>query len=103
MKKSIKDLGDIKGKRALVRVDMNVPLDANKNVTDDTRIRAIIPTVEYLREAGAKVILVAHLGRPKGDNNAALTLDPVAARLSELIGAPVLKLNDSIGEEVKAQ
>lgn len=103
MKKSVRDLTDIKGKRALVRVDMNVPLDANKNVTDDTRIRAIIPTVDYLRNAGAKVILVAHLGRPKGDNNADLTLDPVAARLSELIGAPVLKLNDSIGEEVKAQ
>lgn len=103
MKKSVRDLKDIKGKRALVRVDMNVPLDADKKVTDDTRIRAIIPTVEYLREAGAKVILVAHLGRPKGDNNADLTLDPVAARLSELIGAPVLKLNDSIGEEVKAQ
>ncbi len=103
MKKSVRDLTDIKGKRALVRVDMNVPLDANKNVTDDTRIRAIIPTVEYLRNAGAKVILVAHLGRPKGDNNADLTLDPVAARLSELIGAPVLKLNDSIGTEVKAQ
>lgn len=103
MKKSVKDLKDIKGKRALVRVDMNVPLDADKNVTDDTRIRAIIPTVEYLRAAGAKVILVAHLGRPKGDNNADLTLDPVAARLSVLIGAPVLKLNDSIGEEVKAQ
>lgn len=103
MKKSVRDLTDIKGKRALVRVDMNVPLDADKKVTDDTRIRAIIPTVDYLREAGAKVILVAHLGRPKGDNNADLTLDPVAARLSELIGAPVLKLNDSIGDEVKAQ
>lgn len=103
MKKSVKDLKDIKGKRALVRVDMNVPLDANKNVTDDTRIRAILPTVEYLVNEGAKVILVAHLGRPKGDNNADLTLDPVAAKLSELLGKPVLKLNDSIGEEVKAQ
>ncbi|MDD3419762.1 MAG: phosphoglycerate kinase [Candidatus Gastranaerophilales bacterium] len=103
MKKSVKDLKDIKGKRALVRVDMNVPLDANKNVTDDTRIRAILPTVEYLVNEGAKVILAAHLGRPKGDNNADLTLDPVAAKLSELLGKPVLKLNDSIGEEVKAQ
>lgn len=103
MKKSVKDLQNIKGQRALVRVDMNVPLDENKNVTDDTRIRAIIPTVEYLRNAGAKVILVAHLGRPKGDNNADLTLDPVAKRLSGLLGAPVLKLNDSIGPEVKAQ
>ncbi len=103
MKKSVKDLQNIKGQRALVRVDMNVPLDADKNVTDDTRIRAILPTVEYLRNAGAKVILVAHLGRPKGDNNADLTLDPVAKRLSELLNAPVLKLNDSIGPEVKAQ
>ena len=103
MKKSVKDLQNIKGQRALVRVDMNVPLDADKNVTDDTRIRAILPTVEYLRNAGAKVILVAHLGRPKGDNNADLTLDPVAKRLSELLNAPVLKLNDSIGSEVKAQ
>jgi phosphoglycerate kinase len=103
MKKSVKDLQNIKGQRALVRVDMNVPLDENKNVTDDTRIRAILPTVEYLRTAGAKVILVAHLGRPKGDNNADLTLDPVAKKLSELLNAPVLKLNDSIGPEVKAQ
>ena len=69
MKKSIKDLGDIKGKRALVRVDINVPLDENKNVTDDTRIQAILPTVKYLTERGAKVILMAHLGRPKGEWN----------------------------------
>ena len=103
MKKSIKDLGDIKGKKALVRVDMNVPLDAQKNVTDDTRIRAILPTVKYLQEKGAKIILVAHLGRPKGDNNADLTLDPVAKRLSELLECPVMKLNDSIGNEVKAK
>jgi len=103
MKKSVKDLTNIKGQRALVRVDMNVPLDADKNVTDDTRIRAILPTVEFLSAAGAKVILVAHLGRPKGDNNADLTLDPVAKRLSELLKAPVLKLNDSIGDEVKTQ
>ena len=67
MKKSIKDLGDIKGKRALVRVDVNVPLDENKNVTDDTRIRAILPTLKALKDRGAKVILMAHLGRPKGE------------------------------------
>ena len=66
MKKSIKDLGDIQGKRALVRVDINVPLDENKNVTDDTRIQAILPTVKFLTEKGAKVILMANLGRPKG-------------------------------------
>ena len=69
MKKSIKDLGDIKGKKALVRVDVNVPLDENKNVTDDTRIQAIVPTVNALTEKGAKVILMAHLGRPKGERN----------------------------------
>ena len=69
MKKSIKDLGDVKGKRALVRVDVNVPLDENKNVTDDTRIQAIVPTVNFLKEKGAKIILMAHLGRPKGERN----------------------------------
>ena len=65
MKKSIKDLGEIRGKRALVRVDVNGPLDENKNVTDDTRIQAIVPTVNELKAKGAKVILMAHLGRPK--------------------------------------
>ena len=69
MKKSIKDLGDIKGKTALVRVDVNVPLDENKNVTDDTRIQAIVPTVKYLKDKGAKIVLMAHLGRPKGEKN----------------------------------
>ena len=64
MKKSIHDLGDIKGKRALVRVDVNVPMDENKNVTDDTRIRAILPTLQFLKDKGAKIILMAHLGRP---------------------------------------
>lgn len=103
MKKSIRDLTDIKGKRALVRVDMNVPLDENRNVTDDTRIRAILPTVKYLQEQGAKIILMAHLGRPKGEKKPEFNLDPVAAKLSELLGAPVLKLDDCIGEEVKAK
>ena len=78
MKKSIKDLGDIKGKTALVRVDINVPLDENKNVTDDTRIQAIVPTVNYLKEKGAKIVLMAHLGRPKGEKNPEFTLAPVA-------------------------
>ena len=78
MKKSIKDLGDIKGKRALVRVDINVPLDENKNVTDDTRIQAILPTVKFLTEKGAKVILMAHLGRPKGEWNTEFSLEPAA-------------------------
>ena len=66
MKKSIQDLTDVKGKKALMRVDINVPLDADKNVTDDTRIQAILPTVNLLKEKGAKNVLMAHLGRPKG-------------------------------------
>ena len=90
MKKSIKDLGDVKGKRALVRVDINVPLDADKNVTDDTRIQAILPTVNFLKEKGAKIILMAHLGRPKGEVNPEFSLAPVAKYLSKVLGEEVL-------------
>ncbi len=90
MKKSIKDLGDIKGKKALIRVDVNVPLDADKNVTDDTRIQAILPTVKYLKEKGAKIILTAHLGRPKGEKNPEFTLAPVAKYLSKVLGEEVM-------------
>lgn len=97
MKKSIKDLGEIKGKRALVRVDVNVPLDANKNVTDDTRIQAILPTVRFLQEKGAKVILMAHLGRPKGEANPEFTLAPVAKKLSEILGEEVLFVSTPVG------
>ncbi len=103
MKKSVKDLGDIRGKRVLVREDMNVPLDENQNITDDTRIRATLPTINYLRKKGAKVIVAAHLGRPKGEVKEELRLTPVAKRLSELLDAPVMKLDDSIGEEVKTK
>ncbi len=98
MKKSIKDLGDIKGKRALVRVDINVPLDADKNVTDDTRIQAILPTVNYLKEKGAKIILMAHLGRPKGEANPEFTLAPVAKYLSKVLGEDVLFVSTPVGE-----
>ena len=90
MKKSIKDLGDIKGKRALVRVDINVPLDENKNVTDDTRIQAIVPTVNYLKERGAKIILMAHLGRPKGEKNPEFTLEPVAKYMAKVFGGEIV-------------
>ncbi len=90
MKKSIKDLGDIKGKRALVRVDINVPLDENKNVTDDTRIQAIVPTVNYLKERGAKIILMAHLGRPKGEKNPEFTLAPVAKYMAKVFGQEIV-------------
>jgi phosphoglycerate kinase len=98
MKKSVKDLGDIKGKRALVRVDINVPLDADKNVTDDTRIKAIIPTVQYLKDKGAKIILMAHLVRPKGEVNPEFTLAPVAKHLSKVLGEDVLFVSSPIGE-----
>ena len=90
MKKSIKDLVDIKGKTALVRVDINVPLDENKNVTDDTRIQAIVPTVNYLKEKGAKIVLMAHLGRPKGEKNPEFTLAPVAKYMSKVFGEEIV-------------
>lgn len=98
MKKSIKDLGDIKGKRALVRVDINVPLDENNNVTDDTRIQAILPTVNYLKDKGAKVILMAHLGRPKGEVKPEFSLEPVAKYLSKVLGGDVLFVKSLVGE-----
>lgn len=98
MKKSIRDLGDIKGKRALVRVDVNVPLDADKNVTDDTRIQAIVPTIRFLQEKGAKIILLAHLGRPKGEVNLEFSLAPVAKKLSEVLGEDVLFVSTLIGQ-----
>ena len=94
MKKSVKDLGDIKGKKALVRVDINVPLDENKNVTDDTRIQAIMPTLKLLKEKGAKIILMAHLGRPKGEKNPEFTLAPVAKHLSKVLGEEVMFIPD---------
>lgn len=90
MKKSIKDLGDIKGKVALVRVDVNVPLDENKNVTDDTRIQAIVPTVNFLKEKGARIVLMAHLGRPKGERNMEFSLEPVAKYMAKVFGEEIV-------------
>ena len=98
-KKCIKDL-DIKDKRVLIRVDFNVPLDEDLNITDDNRIRAALPTVEYALEKNAKVILMSHLGRPKGEVKEKMRLTPVAQRLSELLKKPVKKANDCIGQEV---
>jgi phosphoglycerate kinase len=95
---------DVKGKRALVRVDFNVPLeerDGRQAVTDDTRIRESLPTINYLREHGAKVILMSHLGRPKGKPVERYSLRPVAARLQEMIGQPVLFSPDCIGKEAE--
>ncbi len=103
-KKSLASLSsaDISGKRALVRVDFNVPVDDKGNITDDTRIRAALPTIRDLTQKGAKVILVSHFGRPKGVDEK-LRLTPVAKRLSELLGQEVVKTNDSIGDEVAAK
>jgi phosphoglycerate kinase len=100
-KRTIRDVSWA-GKRALVRCDFNVPLDDKGNITDDTRIRASIPTIQYLLDKGAAVILCSHLGRPKGKVVESMRLTPVAVRLSELLGRPVLKLKDCIGPEVQA-
>ena len=96
-KKSIKDV-NVEGKRVLVRADFNVPLDENGRITDDTRIRASLPTIEYLLKQGARVILSSHLGRPKGQVNAKYSLAPVARRLSERLGQEVALAQDCIGE-----
>ncbi|MDY0405139.1 phosphoglycerate kinase [Virgibacillus sp. 179-BFC.A HS] len=97
-KKTLQDL-DLQGKKVFVRVDFNVPMQDGK-VTDDTRIKAALPTIKYLSEHGAKVILASHLGRPKGQVVEELRLDPVAQRLSELIGKQVLKTDAVYGPEV---
>ena len=98
-KKTMKDM-QLEGKRVFCRVDFNVPME-NGNVTDDTRIRAAIPTIKYLVEHGAKVILASHLGRPKGQVNEEMRLTAAGEKLAELIGNPVKKLDTSIGEEVE--
>jgi phosphoglycerate kinase len=101
-KKTVADLSeaDLAGKRVFVRVDFNVPLDESGNITDDTRIRAALPTIQALTVKGAKVILGSHFGRPKGKVVESQRLTPVAKRLSELLGQPVVKTDDSIGEAV---
>ncbi|MDD4169349.1 MAG: phosphoglycerate kinase [Desulfotomaculaceae bacterium] len=89
---------EVSGKRVLVRVDFNVPVGQNGQVSDDTRIRAALPTINYLLGQKAKVILVSHLGRPKGKIDEKYRMDPVAGRLSELLGQPVTKVDDCVGE-----
>jgi len=103
-KKTVANLSstEVSGKRVLVRADFNVPLNEQQQITDDTRIRAALPTIQDLTSKGAIVVLCSHLGRPKGvtDN---LRLNPVADRLSQLLGQPVLKCDDCVGEEVRSQ
>ncbi|MBY9078952.1 phosphoglycerate kinase [Paenibacillus sp. HN-1] len=100
-KKSVRDV-EVTGKRVFVRVDFNVPLEDGK-ITDDTRIRETLPTIKYLIENGAKVILASHLGRPKGQFVDSMRLTPAAVRLSELLGKPVAKADEAVGEAVKAK
>lgn len=100
-KLTIKDV-DLKGKTVLMRADFNVPQDASLNITDDTRIRATLPTIKYILQNGAaKLILMSHLGRPDGKRVDKYSLAPVAKRLSELIGEPVKFLNDCVGDNIK--
>ena len=99
-KKTVKDI-DVQGKKVLMRVDFNVPLDENQNITDDTRIQAAVPTIQYLREQGALVILCSHLGRPKGEVKKEFSLCHVVERLKQLTGANVIFAQDCIGEPAR--
>jgi len=100
-KLTVKDI-DLKNKTVIMRADFNVPLNDNLNITDDTRITAALPTIEYILKQGAKkLILISHLGRPKGKVNERERLNPIAKRLEELLKEPVEKLSDCIGPEVK--
>ncbi|MCH8920474.1 MAG: phosphoglycerate kinase, partial [Chloroflexi bacterium] len=100
-KKTVRDI-DVEGKRVLVRVDYNVPLEPESgDVLDDTRIKATLPTIEYLREQGAKLILASHLGRPKGKREPSLSLSRVGERLAELLGSPVKTTSCCCGPEVQ--
>jgi len=100
-KMTIEDLDGIKGKRLFIRVDFNVPLDENQNITDDTRIRSSLTTINYAIDAGAKTVLASHLGRPKGKPDAKYSLLPVAKRLQRLLDREVLFLPDCIGLDVE--
>ncbi|WP_062529470.1 phosphoglycerate kinase [Demequina rhizosphaerae] len=99
--KTIDSLGDLAGKKVLVRSDLNVPLDGT-TITDDGRVRASVPTIQKLLDAGAAVIVTAHLGRPKGEPDAKYSLAPAAARLAELLGRPVTLADDLVGDSAKA-
>ncbi len=99
--KNIRDL-DIKGKKLLIRVDFNVPLDEHGNITDDIRIRGVLPTINYALDENARVIIISHMGRPKGRRVEEFSMAPAAKRLSRLIGKDVKLADDCIGPEVQA-
>lgn len=100
MKKTVRDI-QLKGKRVLMRVDFNVPLDENRHVTDDMRIKEALPTIKYILDNGGKLVLMSHLGRPKGEVNLEFSMTPVADRLASLLKMNVKKLDDCIGEDVR--
>ncbi|MCE5270715.1 phosphoglycerate kinase [bacterium] len=101
-KKTVKDVA-LKGKRVLMRVDFNVPLDENLKVTSDKRIRAAVPTIKYILEQGGRLVLMSHLGRPKGEKNPKFSLEPCVPVLSGLLGKPVQFVDDCVGDKVKAK
>ena len=101
-KKTVKDI-DLKGKKVFVRCDYNVPMDENQNITDNTRIKAALPTIKYLLEQNCKIILASHLGRPKGEVKPEFSLKPVAKELSKLLGKDVIMANDVIGEDATSK
>src|SRR5262245_37792748 len=98
-KKTLRDLTDLRGKRVLVRVDFNVPLDAAGNITNDRRIRAALPTIRHVLDAGGSAIVMSHLGRPKGDpvKDAPFRMDRVAERLGQLLSRTVRKVDEVVG------
>lgn len=98
----IDEIKDLSGKRIFLRVDFNVPLDENGNITDDTRIRAVLPTINYALDKNAKVIVASHLGRPKGEKKPKFSMSPAAVRLSRLLDKEVALAPDSIGDQVQA-
>ncbi len=103
-KKTLQDLSDLSGKKVLIRVDFNVPQDSAGKITNDRRIRGAVPTIKHVLDAGASVIVMSHLGRPKGDpaKDAIFKMDKVGARLGELLGKPVRKMDEVVGPSVEA-
>jgi len=97
----INEIDNMHGKKVFIRVDFNVPIDENQNITEDTRIRAVLPTINYALDAGAKVILASHLGRPKGERKPKYSMAPAAKRLSRLLNKEVPLASDCIGDDVK--